>query len=352
MPNSGLGVTAETYKTNMILSMVHEKIITDKIADHVHTGLPELKWLFGTGQKGFDVGAAEASGRLQTVATGSSIDFEYEYLQNTTVGAYARYGSIQTTPQEGFSRGMVDWAQYGASTTIDGFSERVNGPGMESLFRILRSKTNQTMKSFRDTIATDLWKQNNSVVSDSLILHGFPYYVGTTPTSGSPASIDRSVAANGGYINRYNGASQAVTETAPSFSQRGVEDLFDMMLEASPGEGSEVDIWFMGDTVMGYVFKRMANAIVYTQTDNADVMFSRIQIHGRPAVHTKKCPAGRVYGFTPDTWFLAVHPDANFTAQSFQKPHNQDARVALTLLQTNLVCDNPRWNLVYSGIVA
>jgi hypothetical protein len=336
----------------MILSMVHERIITDKIADHVHTGIPELKWLMGTGQQGFDVGAVEASGRLNLENTGSSIDFEYEYQQNTTVGAYSRYGPITTTPQEGFSRGMVDWSQYGASTTIDGFSERVNGPGMESLFRILRAKSNQTMKSFKDTIGDDLWKQNNSVVSDSLILHGFPYYVGTDPTTGTAAGINRATTGNEGYRNRFNGTSQAVTETAPSFSQRGVEDLFDIMLEASPGEGGEVDIWFCGDTVMGYIFKRMANAIVYTQTDNADVMFSRIQIHGRPVVHTKKVPSGRVYGFTSDTWYLAVHPQANFTAQPFQKPYNQDARVALTLLQCNLVCVNPRWNLVYSGIVA
>ena len=356
MPNSGLSLSADSYKSNMILSMVHEKIIQEKIADHVHTGLPELKWLFGVGQDGFDVGAVEASGQLDLTNTGSSIDFEFEYQQNTTVAAYSRYGPITTTPQEGFSRGMIDWAQYGASTAIDGFSERVNGPGPESLFKILRAKTNQTMKSFRDTIATDLWKQNNGTVADTLIMHGFPYYVGTSPGVATIAGVDTSAAIGAGYINVFNGAAvngftPVVSATAPSFSQRGVEDLFDMRLQASPGEGGEVDIFFMPDAVMGYVFKRMANAIIYQGGESADTGFTKIFINGTQAVHTKKAPAGRIYGFSKDTWRLAVHPQANFTSQPFIKPHNQDARVALTILQCNLINTNNRWNLVYGGIV-
>jgi len=352
MPASGLGLTGETYKDNMILSFVHERLLSKNIADQIHTALPELKVFYGVGQEGFNQSKVLASGRMKEISTGSSLDVEVEYLENDTVGAYSRYGSIQTTPQEGFTRAFVDWKQYAASTTIDGFSERVNGSGEESLFRILQSKTNQTLKSFKKTIAVDLWKQNNSVVADSLIVNGIPYYVGTTPTTGTCAGLDRSDAGNAFWRNRYNGASQAVTETAPSFAQRGVEDLFDMMLEASPGEGEGVDVFFCSETVMGYIFKRMSNAIVYTQTDNADVMFGSIKIHGRPVIFTKHCPAGRVYGLTTDTWWVGVHPDANFTPRSFQTPWNQDARTALTLLQTNFVCENPRWNFVYSGIVA
>ena len=188
MPASGLGLTGETYKDNMILSFVHEKLLNEQIADQVHTALPELKVLYGVGQEGYDQAQVMASGRLREISTGSSLDVELEYEENDTVGAYSRYGEIQTTPQEGFTRAFVDWKQYAASTTIDGFSERVNGPGPESLYRILQSKTSQTLKSFRKTIAVDIWKQDNSVVADALIINGIPYYVGTTPTSGTCAA--------------------------------------------------------------------------------------------------------------------------------------------------------------------
>lgn len=185
-----------------------------------------------------------------------------------------------------------------------------------------------------------------------MILHGFPYFVGTDPTSGTCANIDRSNAENAFFRNVYNGSGQVVTETAPSFSQRGVEDLFDMQLAASPGGNDGVDIYFMSDTVMGYVFKRMSNAIVYQPGGPGEVGLGKITIHGREAVATKHCPAGRIYGLTLDTWYVAVHPDANFTPRNFQQPWNQDARTALTLLQCGIICENPRWNLVYSGITA
>lgn len=352
MPNSGLSLTAESYKTDMTLSFLHEHLMSKEVADGIHTKLPELKAMFGVGQEGYDEGDTMASGRLRKVPSGNSLDIEIEYETNDTVQAYSRYGIISTKPQEGFTRAFVDWKQYAASTTIDGYSERINGGGAESLFPILRRKTSQTAKSFKRAIAIDLWGQNNSVVADSLVLNGIPYYVGTDPTTGTCAAVDRSLADNTFWRNRYNGTSQAVTETAPSFSARGVEDLFDMILESSPGGGDGVDVFFMSDTVMGYVFKRMSNAIIYEPGGSGEVGLGKIMIHGRPAVHTKHCPAGRIYGLSLDTWYVAVHPNANFTPKPFQQPWNQDARTALSLLQANVICENPRWNLVYSGIVA
>ncbi len=352
MPNSSLSLTAESYKTDMTLSFLHEHLLSEQVADGIHTKLPELKAMFGVGQEGFNEDDVEATGRLKKVRSGNSLDFEIEYELNDTVQAYSRYGVISTKPQEGFTRGMVDWTQYAASTTIDGYSERINGGGPESLFPILRNKTGQTVKSFKRAIAIDIWGQNNSVVADTLVLHGIPYYIGTDPTSGTMAGIDRSIADNAFARNRYNGTSQAVTETAPSFSQRGVEDLFAMKLEASPGGGEGIDVYFTGDTEMGYVFNRMSNAIVYQPGGSGEVGLGTIMIHGVPIVHTKHAPAGRIYGLTLDTWHVAVHPDAFFTPRNFQQPWNQDARTALTLLQAQVVCENPRWNTVYSGIVA
>ena len=349
---AGSHSTQAAYKLDMTLSFLHEHLMTEQVADGIHTKLPELKAMYGVGQSGYDEGEVESSGRLRKVRSGNSLDVEIEFEENDTFAAYSRYGVINTKPQEGFTRAFVDWAQYAASTTIDGYSERINGGGPESLFPILRSKTRQTVKSFKKGIAQDLWLQDNSVVADSLILHGIPYYVGTAPTSGTCANIDRSSADNLFFRNRYNGTSQAVTATAPSFSQRGVEDLFDMILEASPGGDEGPDVFFMSDTVLGYVFKRMSNAIMYQPGGSGEIGLGKIMLHGRPGIHTKHCPAGRIYGLSLDTWYVAVHPDANFTPRNFQQPWNQDARTALTLLQTGIICENPRWNMVYSGIVA
>ncbi len=336
----------------MILSMVHEKLLSSTVADQIHTALPELKRLLGVGQQGYDEDKAVASGRLKKISTGSTLDIELEYLANDTFGAYSRYQTFQTRPQEGFTRSYVDWAQYACSTSIDGFSERIGGGGQEVLFRILQQKTNQTLKTFRRGIVLDFWKQDNSVVADSLILHGIPYFVGTNPATGTCAGLNRATSGNEFHRNVFNGTSQVVTETAPSFAQRGVEDLFDLMLAASPGDMQGIDTLFCSETVMGYVFKRMSNAIVYTSTGEADVMFDGIKVHGRPLTYTKNCPSGRIYGLTMDTFYVAVHPDAYFTPRPFITPYNQDARVSTTLLQIALANGNPRWNFVYSGIVA
>ena len=70
MPASGLGLTGETYKDNMILSFVHEKLLNEQIADQVHTALPELKVLYGVGQEGYDQAQVMASGRRRSIVTG------------------------------------------------------------------------------------------------------------------------------------------------------------------------------------------------------------------------------------------------------------------------------------------
>ena len=129
-----------------------------------------------------------------------------------------------------------------------------------------------------------------------------------------------------------------------------------MSLDASGGTGvEEVDIYFMGQTVMGYLHNRLSDAVRYTNPSaggGGEAMLSNFTIHGRPAVLAKKCPAGRIYGLSKDTWIVAVHRDANYTPQGFRRPTNQDARTNMTLLQTNIKNTNPRRNFVYSGIVA
>jgi len=361
MPISTLGLTAESYKSDAVLSMVHEKVIQSRIYDVINNALPELKLMIGVDQDGFavtredadtrDAGiVVEGAGRLHMETGGSSIDIEVEYEENNTVAAYSRYGLIDTTPQEGFTRVFQDWSQYAASTVIDGFSERVNGSA-ESFFKILSAKTDQTLKSFRNRIADDLWLQDNAVVSDPLILTGIPYYVSTTPTSGTAANVNR--ATNSWYRNVFNGVGGAVTATAPSFAERGVEDLFTMFLAAGAGAGvEEIDVWLVNAQEMNRIFQRMSNSIMYTSTENGDPFFNSINMLGKPVIWTKKAPAGRIYGLNMDSWSVHVHSRANFTPRPFQTPDDQDARVALTLLQIAIVNNNPRRNLVYSGIAA
>src|SRR4029077_5451248 len=65
------------------------------------------------------------------------------YAKNTTALSYQRYDVLDTTPQDGLTRYQWLWAQYAATVTIDGFTERVANAGDSKLEDILEAKKMQ-----------------------------------------------------------------------------------------------------------------------------------------------------------------------------------------------------------------
>ncbi len=106
-----------------------------KLEDNIFVGLPLYYWL-------------NEKGRKKTLDGGYSIRVPLLYGENTTVGVYKDYDSLDVTPQEGITQANYEWGQASVSISISRAEERKNS-GPHRLINLLESKTMQAEKSLQ-----------------------------------------------------------------------------------------------------------------------------------------------------------------------------------------------------------
>src|SRR5690348_15185459 len=129
LQNYGQGNVDELLTTSLV-NMI------PGIRDNVFKSNPVFKFFYdgkGGGKMRKKGGAALSHGEL--------------YARNTTAMSYQRYDTLDTTPQDGLTRDQWVWAQYAATVTIDGFTERVANAGDSKIEDILEVKKMQAEES-------------------------------------------------------------------------------------------------------------------------------------------------------------------------------------------------------------
>jgi hypothetical protein len=345
-----------TYAANMYLSATLSEYIEKMAFDQVFNSIPFFQWLFGANQEIAQTTLVQdqvaASGILDLRSGGRDIDFPARIGQNTTVDSLEFYDLVDVTPQEGFTTLSVAWKMYGGSISVSLHEELLNANLEQRILDVVKEKTLQAMAELKDVLADHLYLGNNGSLTKSTDIHGMPYYVGTDPTSGTVATVDNSAVT--WFRNQYNGTSQTITDTTPSFAANGLKYWYQMMLDCSAGQGTdEVDAIFTDKLTSTYAFLKLQPQQRYTETDKGDAGFrGRIWFMDTPVIWDGKAPSGRSYHLNSRTWKLIAHRDANMASTDFVEAQDQFARVAKVLWFGNLVCTEPRRNGVISGWTA
>ena len=82
----------------------------------------------------------------------------------------------------------------------------------------------------------------------------------------------------------------------------------------------------------------------------ADAGFRNLLFRDIPVFADDHCPAGMMFFINENFIQFRHHRKRNFTFEPFQKPINQDARVAKVLWLGALTCSAPRYHGIVSGL--
>lgn len=245
------------------------------------------------------------------------------YAYNSTVGSYAGYDAIDTTPQGGLGYAEYEWRQQAASITISGIEVRKNS-GSSQIINLLQAKIEQCMFSIENDMSGQVWGDGTgnagkdflglqAIVLDTGTLGGIDSATETWWQSVVVPAVDIStVAGVAGLNNLYN--SLHVNKSNPDFE----------FTDQASFEGYEA---------------LAADKLRFTDTKMAELGFEVITHKRAAVVFEPDVPAGEWYMINSNHLEFVRHPAAWLTRLPFQQPYNQDAKVALVISQGNLVTD-------------
>lgn len=347
MPNSGLSLTYASYSSNKVLTAASAIYLQKNAMDQVFNAIPGFQYIFGQPlNERYNVPDLQRAGQLMVKRGGNSIDIPLLTATNATGKSYSRYGTFDTTPQEGLGPAFIDWRQYGITASLDGFSERATGGDKETIIDLLKFTVDQALWSLRDIMATDLWATSKEFTTD---IEGFLYWLEADPTSNTVGNVDRS--ANTFWRNQYNGTSQFVSDSTYAFAAAGKQNFMKGIISASAGPGVQMPdaVWTTRD-IWAELWDSLEDQKRYTNIVTADAGFKTLEFMGRPVYWDTGIPSGYALFTNRNTFRVVVHRDANFKIGKFIEPDNQDARTAKIIWQGNMMNIEPRRNAVHSSI--
>lgn len=285
------------------------------IRDNVFKSNPIFKWLYegkGGGKMRKKGGAALSHGLL--------------YAKNTTAQSYQRYDTLDTTPQDGLTRDQWLWAQYAATVTVDGFTERVANSGDSKLEDILETKKMQAEESL------------------SLLLE--QHFFQAAPGAKDVRSL-ATVVASSGTEGGINGSTSSwwtsTSTTSGSFAAQGRADLtnaWNAISVINPIGGPEMIV--SDQNSFQFYESSLVSQERFTDNKMVDIGIENLKFKATPWTWSPQATSGTIYLLHSKGLEFVVNSDTDFLVTPFVNPTNQDARTSKILLACALMTGNRR----------
>lgn len=316
--NYGTGNVDELLTTSLV-NMI------PGIRDNVFKSNPVFKWLY----------EGKGGGKMRKKG-GVALSHAEMYAKNTTAAAYQRYDVIDTTPQDGLTRDQWLWAQYAATVTIDGFSERVANAGDSKLEDILEAKKMQAEESLALLLEQDLFAAN--------------------PGSKSIRSLATIIAASGteGGINGTTSTWwQGQVTASGSFAAQGRSDLtalWNLISVQNPIGGPEMLV--SDQNSFQYYESSLVSQERFTDNKLVDIGIENLKFKATPWTWSPQATSGAIYALHSKGIEFVVNSDTDMMVTEFVTPTNQDARTSKILLACCLTTGNRRKLGKLTGLTA
>ena len=326
---AGISVT-DTYDALLSTTL---RNYSRKLRDNIFDKFPFLNWL-------------RAKGRVQMEDGGTYIIEHLLYGKNTTVGSYAGYEQLDTTPQDGITVAQYNWKEYGGTIAISRAEKRKNS-GKHRLINLLEAKTTQAEMSLRDDITTDLFANISSEPAkdiDGIFLHASNTPSTTTvgSVSGATYSWWRNYQAD---VGAYSNNLESELRTAYNSVSAGGGEYPDGILCSQTAHEYYESLGtsgkrFIDDQMsmdLGFEVLKYKGASLFWDAG----MSSDVPVTGESIVLLNS-----------NAIRLVIDRDSDFVTTDFIEPVNQTASIAKVLVMLNLCTNNRRMLGLLHGIDA
>lgn len=281
-------------------------------------------------------------------ASGMKVLQPVEYAKADAKGFYSGYDILDTSPTEVFTDAEYDWKQCYATISISGREEALND-GAERVIDLLEAKVKNAEKSLKDMFGTSLYGTQTGSGTDFV---GLQHMIASARSLGG---IDTSGGDytwwNAGSVKAVSGTptyANITTTTHASFIQKLIRETYGALTI----DGQKPSIIVTTQVVFdAYEESLVAQKRFGASSKSlADAGFTNLLYRGTPVVVDDHCPAGMMFFLNENYIRFRHHRKRNFKFEGFQKPVNQDARVAKILWLGALTCSAPRYMGKITGL--
>ena len=266
---------------------------------------------------------------------GRTIVHPIMYATNSTGGSYRGYDTLDVTPQGGFTSVELPWKYLSISITISAQEEFENSGDKARIFNLLEGKIKQAELSLRLLMNTQLFGDGTG--NSSKDITGLALAVEDGAAWSTYGGIDSSTADGSFWRNQYIDAASATFSTAAGKSTVGIAKMRTMVNNCSRGNSKPDLIMTTQDLFESYEANIEGDKLRLTNTKMGEVGFSNLTYKGIPIVFDEDCNANTMLFLNSEFIKLIVGKGRNFITTPFQRPHNQDAKVAQILWTGNLL---------------
>jgi hypothetical protein len=254
---------------------------------------------------------------------------------NDTVGSYAGYDVIDTTPQDGFGYAEYPWKQYAGSVTISGRDERLN-MGSSRIINLLSAKFDQLRVSMEDDLNAMLFADVTTEGNSGKDFLSLPAIVGDGTTTDATGKTTL-----GGIDNDSDGQSwwrSSVTDGVDLTTLDGVKTLNTKYNDLRIAK-SKPDFEFTDQN--GYeAYEALALPnLRFQDVKMADLGFGTIAHKDAAVIFDDDCPAANWFFINSSHLEFVRHSDAWMKRLPFASPVNQDAKTSLVISMGELITD-------------
>jgi hypothetical protein len=282
-------------------------------------------------------------GYVREESGGTSLVEPLLYGTNSTVKSYFGYDVIDTTPAEGISAAEFNWKQVAGSVTISGSEEFQNMGSKTQIIKLLDAKIKQLELSMSEAINTMLFSDGTGNGGKDIV--GLALAVEDGAAWSTYAGIDSNVYTF--WRNKWIDASGT-----PSFATSGADNMRTMYHNVSRANGDKPTIIITTQTVFERYEKTLVVNERYTDLKVGDSGFLSLVYKDVPIFFDEDCQAGYIYFLNKQYLSFVVGSGRYFTMTDFQKPENQDAKVAQILLYAQLTMNRRAAHGVITGQTA
>lgn len=284
-----------------------------------------------------------------------------------TADSYKGYDVLNTNPIDGVTSAFYDWAQMSVPISINRLEERQNS-GENRIINLLETKVEQAEMGIKEFFNRAMLQGNginvaaqigNAYVSpnnSSVFIDSLAKQVDITPATGVVGSIDPANAT--WWRNQISDFSSPAVTTFAGLMKR----LENFKNNCSKGPGGAPDLYLADQATYELIAAALRSQNRFVDYKMADIPFDNYQLFGHPVTWDEYMPnfggattvqsttAGTLVALNTKFWQVQYDPETNFRQTGFDRPINQDAKVAFIQWYGAMLMKNRRKNGVAFNI--
>jgi len=298
------------------IQAVTKRYFLPELADNIFVGTPELKRLKEKG--------------LKLVDGGEKIVAPLEYAEGNFQW-YSGAETLSTTDVDNFTAAVYEWKQAAAPIVISRYDELIN-MGDAQVVDFVRSKMKNAKKTLSQNLAEGVF--NAGSAANAIV--------------GLRAIVDAATTVGGISQSAYSWWAAQEDTTTTTLGMSALEALY-----VNCSEDNEAPtVAYTTKSLFAKYWGLLQPQQRYVDEDSAKAGFKSLMFNGIPVLACSNCPASHWFFINEEYLKLFTHREENMRMDDFERPRNQNVKVAHIFWMGALGSTNNRYHGKFDGLTA